>query len=97
MKKQEIASLSDNTTSENNWNNTLSDSTFDRLIVGNIARHSAFQLLGPIGKDLWDDTCVRIENNAASGYATQIAYPIDFASFRYLLDHQERMAVLKTR
>jgi len=76
---------------------TLDDMAMDRIIVGNMARDSAVQLLGPVGRDLWEDIRVRIENNVASGRAAQFAYPTDFATFKYLLDHQERMAVLERR
>jgi len=68
--------------------------SMDRIIVGNLARDSAAQLLGPVGLDLWDKIRVRVENNTATGYATQVAYPTDFTTFKYLLDHQERMAAL---
>jgi len=71
--------------------------TIDRVIFGNSARGSAIQLLGPVGEDLWEDIRVRIENNTASGSATQIAYPTDFATFKYVLDHQERLATWMTR
>ena len=97
LKKSEIASLSQEVTRGTGLDTTLDDETIDRIIVGNTARRSAVQLLGPVGKDLWEDVCVRIENNTASGHAAQFAYPTDFASFKYLLDHQERMAALETR
>ncbi|CZT06718.1 uncharacterized protein RAG0_12384 [Rhynchosporium agropyri] len=71
---------------------TFDNEGFDRIIAGNTAKDSAIQLLGPIGKDLWEDMRVRIENNRASGFAAQFAYPTDFATFKCLLDHQERMA-----
>jgi hypothetical protein len=97
LKISEIASLSRKVTGRTRSDTTLEDGTIDRIIVGNTARGSAVQLLGPVGKDLWEDIRVRIENNTTSGHAAQFAYPTDFASFRYLLDHQERMAALETR
>jgi hypothetical protein len=45
---------------------------------------------------LWEDVRVSIEHNTASGHATQIVYPTDFATFKYLLDHQEKMAAMET-
>jgi hypothetical protein len=97
LSRAEIASLDPRTTSNTGSDITLDDKTIDRIIVGNMARGSAIQLLGPIGRDLWEDMRVRIENNTASGHAAQFAYPTDFVTFKYLLDHQERMAVLETR
>jgi len=97
LKKSEIASMNREVTGGTGLNTTLDYGTIDRIIVGNTARRFAVQLLGPVGKDLWEDVRVRIENNIASGYAAQFAYPTDFASFKYLLDHQERMAALETR
>ena len=97
LSKAEIAFLDRETTCETGSDATLDDGTIDRIIVGNTAQGSAVQLLGPVGKDLWEDVRVRIENNTASGHAAQFAYPTDFATFKYLLDHQERMAALETR
>lgn len=96
LSRAEIASLDPRTTGRTGSDITLDDKTLDRIIVGNIARDSAIQLLGPIGRDLWEDMRVQIENNTASGHAAQFAYPTDFVTFKYLLDHQERMAVLET-
>lgn len=95
LSRAEIASLEPRTNS--NTELALDEKAIDRIIVGNMARGSAIQLLGPVGRDLWEDMRVRIENNTASGYAAQFAYPTDFATFKYLLDHQERMAVLEAR
>lgn len=97
LSKAEIACLGREIIGETSSDITLDDETIDRIIVGNTARDSAVQLLGPVGKDLWEDVRVRIENNTASDHAAQFAYPTDFATFKYLLDHQERMAALETR
>jgi hypothetical protein len=94
LSKAEIACLGREITGSDN---VFDNETIDRIIVGNTARDSAVQLLGPVGKDLWEDVRVRIENNTASGHAAQFAYPTDFVTFKYLLDHQERMAALETR
>lgn len=75
----------------------LDDGIIDRIIVGNTARDSAVQLLGPVGRDLWEDVRVRIEKNTASGHAAQFVYPTNFATFKSVLDHQERMAAMQTR
>jgi hypothetical protein len=97
LSKADIAFLGRDITGETGSDGALRDGTMDRIIVGNTARDSAVQLLGPVGKDLWEDVRVSIENNTASGHATQIVYPTDFATFKYLLDHQEKMAALETR
>jgi hypothetical protein len=97
LSKADIAFLGRDITGETGSDGALGDGTMDRIIVGNTARDSAVQLLGPVGKDLWEDVRVSIENNTASGHATQIVYPTDFATFKYLLDHQEKMAALETR
>jgi hypothetical protein len=97
LSKAEIAFLGRDIAGETGSDTALEDGTINRIIVGNTARDSAVQLLGPVGKDLWEDVRVRIENNTASGHAAQFAYPTDFATFKYLLDHQERMAALETR
>jgi hypothetical protein len=97
VKKLDIVSLSQEMSGRIDLDDTLSDGTMDRIIVGNTALDSAVQLLGPVGKDLWEDIRVRIENNTASGNAAQFAYPTDFASFKYLLDRQERMAAIRPR
>lgn len=70
------------------------DEAADRVIVGNISQGSAIQLLGPVGKDLWEDVRVRVEKNTASGRAIQIASPIDPDSFEMLLQHQEKMTAM---
>jgi hypothetical protein len=97
LSKADIAFLGRDITGETGSDGALRDGTMDRIIVGNTARDSAVQLLGPVGKDLWEDVRVSIENNTASGHATQIVYPTDFVTFKYLLDHQEKMAALETR
>jgi hypothetical protein len=94
LRKAEIAFLGREITDSDD---AFDNGTIDRIIVGNTARDSAVQLLGPVGKDLWEDVRVRIENNIASGHAAQFVYPTDFVAFKYLLDHQERMAALETR
>jgi hypothetical protein len=94
LSKAEIACLGREITGSDG---AFDNGTIDRIIVGNTARDSAVQLLGPVGKDLWEDVRVRIENNTASGHAAQFAYPTDFVAFQYLLDHQERMIALETR
>lgn len=76
---------------------TLGDKIIDRIIVGNSARDSAIQLLGPVGRDMWEDVRVRIERNTASGHAAQFIYPTSLAAFKTVLDHQERVAALQTR
>jgi hypothetical protein len=97
FRKSEIASLSHDLGGITDSSTIQDDGAIERIIVGNTARGSAVQLLGPVGMDLWEDVRVRIENNTVSGQATQLAYPTDFASFKYLLDHQARMAVLEKR
>lgn len=97
LRKAQIAFLDQEKRDENDSKSPLDDGTIDRIIIGNTARGSAVQLLGPVGKDLWEEARVRIENNTATGHAAQFAYPTDFAAFKYLLDHQERMAALETR
>ncbi len=97
LSKADIALLSQEITGETDSDTTLDDGTIDRIIIGNTARDLAVQLLGPVGDDLWEDVRVRIENNTASGHAAQFAYPTDFATFKYLLDHQERMVAMKMR
>jgi hypothetical protein len=98
LSKAKIASLSLEAAQEPTLGvRALDDRTIDRIIYGNTARDSAIQLLGPVGKDLWEDIRVRIENNAASGHAVQFTYPTDFATFKYLLDHKERLAALETK
>jgi hypothetical protein len=67
------------------------DKAADRIIIGNTTQDSAIQLLGPVGKDLWEDVRVRVENNSAYGRAIQIASPIDPDTFEYLLQHQEKI------
>ncbi|KAL2073856.1 hypothetical protein VTL71DRAFT_11182 [Oculimacula yallundae] len=76
---------------------TFDNEGMDRIIAGNTAQDSAVQLLGPVGRDMWEDIRVRIEDNKASGHAAQFVYPTDFATFKYLLDHQERMAVIESQ
>jgi len=95
LSKADIAFLGRDITGETGSDGALGDGTMDRIIVGNTARDSAVQLLGPVGKDLWEDVRVSIEHNTASGHATQIVYPTDFATFKYLLDHQEKMAAME--
>jgi hypothetical protein len=73
----------------------LDEEAADRIIVGNATQDSAIQLLGPVGKDLWEDVRVRVENNTATGHAVQIASPIDADTFKYLLQRQERMTMWK--
>jgi hypothetical protein len=97
LSKAEVASLGQDTAGETGSGAALDDGTIDRIIIGNTAQDSAVQLLGPVGKDLWEDVRVRIENNTASGHAAQFAYPTDFDTFKYLLDHQERMAAMETK
>jgi hypothetical protein len=97
LSKAAVASLGWETAGETGLGAALDDGTMDRIIVSNIAQGSAVQLLGPVGKDLWEDVRVRIENNSASGHAVQFAYPTDFDTFKYLLDHQERMAAIKAK
>lgn len=97
VKTAGILSLSQDISWDIDLDDTESEGIMDRIVVGNTALDSAIQLFGPIGKDLWEDIHVRTENNTASGHAAQIAYPTDFASFKYLLDRQERMAALKQR
>lgn len=97
LNKAEIAFLGREKESGTGLDGSLDEGTIDRIIIGNTAQGSAIQLLGPVGKDLWEDVRVRIENNSASGHAAQFAYPINFAAFKYILDHQERMAALEMR
>ena len=65
----------------------IGDDALDRTIVGNVAKDSAIQVLGPVGGDLWEDTRVKIENNVATDNALQLAYPISLEAFRYMMDH----------
>ncbi|KAH7356406.1 hypothetical protein BKA65DRAFT_592024 [Rhexocercosporidium sp. MPI-PUGE-AT-0058] len=95
--KFDIASMHLEGTGDFSSDTILDEETIDRLIVGNIAKDSAVQLLGPVGKDMWEGVRVRIQNNKASGQSAQFVYPTDFATFKYMLDHQERMAVLESR
>ena len=97
LSKADIAFLGREITGATASNGAFGDGTMDHIIVGNTARDSAVQLLGPVGKDLWEDVRVSIQNNTASGHAAQIIYPTDFATFKYLLDHQEKMVALETR
>lgn len=97
LRKADIISLGQDIAGEACSHGAIGEETLDRIIVGNTARDSAVQLLGPVGKDLWEDVRISIKNNTASGHATQIVYPTDFATFKYLLDHQEKMAALETR
>jgi len=97
LNKSEIAAIAWESTNEYDSGDILDNETIERIIVGNTAKGSAVQLLGPIGIDMWDGMRVRLENNKASGHAAQFAYPTDFEAFKYLLDHQERMAVLESR
>ncbi|KAM0285980.1 hypothetical protein ACHAQH_001169 [Verticillium albo-atrum] len=93
LRKADVASLGEDTVRGEVRNRTcLGDDSVNRIIVGNTAQDLAIQLLGPVGKDLWENARVRIENNKASGQAVQIANSTDFDTFRYLLDHQARMA-----
>ncbi|PVH81843.1 hypothetical protein DL98DRAFT_623151 [Cadophora sp. DSE1049] len=97
LNKTEIASMTWEATKEYNATAVLDNETIERIIVGNTAKDCAVQLLGPVGKDMWEDIRVRIENNKASDHGVQIVYPTDFATFKYLLDHRERMSALESR
>jgi hypothetical protein len=97
LNKADVASLSGETIVDAEAGATIDDVEFDRTIVGNMARESAIQLLGPVGRDLWEGARVRIENMTASGDAVQIAYPADFETFKYILEHRERMAGIKAK
>lgn len=95
LRKADVALLGHEAAGADDSNSGLAEEYIDRIIVGNTARDSAVQLLGPVGKDMWEDARVRIEDNTASGNAVQFAYPTDFNTFRYLLDHRERMAAIE--
>jgi hypothetical protein len=90
LRKDEVASLGRQATWSSSSSTAFDGVTIDRIIVGNMARDSAVQILGPVGADLWEDVRTRIEQNTASGHAIQIAYPTDFDTFKYLLDRQDR-------
>ena len=62
-----------------------------RVIAGNSAQDIAVQLFCPIGKDLWQDARVRIENNTATDGSLQLGYPVSLESFKTILDHRERI------
>jgi hypothetical protein len=57
----------------------------DNVAIGNTARDSAVQLLGPVGVNLWENTRTRAEQNHASGQAVQIASSTDLETLKYLL------------
>jgi len=65
--------------------------TTDRIIVKNSAKNSAVQILGPVGKDIWESLNVRVEENEATDKAVQVAYATDFQTFKFLVERQDRI------
>jgi hypothetical protein len=70
---------------------SVSSKVVERIIIGNTAKDSAVQLLGPVGEDLWINISVRTENNTACDQAVQVAYHVQPDIFKYLLDRQDRI------
>ncbi|EUC43511.1 hypothetical protein COCMIDRAFT_7070 [Bipolaris oryzae ATCC 44560] len=66
--------------------------TTELFIHNNRLEGSAIQILGQIGEDKWRNRRVEILNNEVVGQAIQIGWPIDFKTFRYLLDCQRSHA-----
>lgn len=69
----------------------------DNVAIGNTAKDSAVQLLGPVGVNLWENTRTRTEQNHASGQAVQIASSTDLETLKYLLSLRKGQQNIKAR
>lgn len=96
LRKVDIAALEWNA-AEKSGLAVEDDGSIDRVIIGNTAQDSAIQLLGPVGKDLWEDMRVQIEGNTARDDAIQLAYPIDVDAFKHLLDARTKTMAIGAR
>lgn len=66
-----------------------------RTVRGNQASHHALQVNTPIGQDIWEDvSTVRIEDNRAMGFASQLNYPTSAEAFLAVLEARHRQRLL---
>ncbi|KAH6839486.1 hypothetical protein B0I37DRAFT_386566 [Chaetomium sp. MPI-CAGE-AT-0009] len=62
-----------------------------RMIRGNEASQNALQVNTPIGQDLWDGVAtVRVEDNRATGCASQLNYPTSIEAFLAVVQARSR-------
>jgi len=57
-----------------------------RTVRGNKVSEWALQVNTPIGQDFWENiTTVRVEDNRATGFASQLNYPMSMEAFLAVL------------